>query len=77
MSIYTYLLLALGGGSVHQFGLYFSDKRRRESLLKLVGWSVQVQDLDDLGDFQGAAHIADRLDILVGFAGLWRKKKSC
>ena len=64
------MVLGLLHGSLLELGLDLPDKGRTDSLLELVGRGVEVEDLDDLGDPQFVAHVADARDVLLRLAGL-------
>ena len=66
--------MALDHGSVAQLGLDLPDERRGDPLFVLVRGRVQVQDLDDLGNLQLVAHLADLVDVVVRFPGLKKRE---
>ena len=53
-----------------KFSLNLPDKGWTDPLLELVSWSVQVQDLDNLGDLQFVTHVTDTRYILLTLPGL-------
>lgn len=53
-----------------QLDLDLADEGDGHAGLELVGRRVEIQYLDDLIGAELVAHLADRVDVLVEFAGL-------
>ena len=66
----TCLVLGLLHGSLLQLVLDLSDEGRTNSLLELVCRGVEVEYLDDLGDPELVAHLADARHVLLRLPGL-------
>lgn len=64
------LVLSLLQRSLLQLGLNLPDEGGAHPLLKLVGGRVQVENLDDLGDAELVAHVADAGHVLLALPGL-------
>ena len=64
------MVLRLLHGSFLELGLDLPDEGRADPLLELVGWRVEIEDLDDLGDPQFVTHVTNAGNILLRLAGL-------
>ena len=70
MEVTTCLILSLLHGALLQLVLDLPDEGGADSLLELVGGCVQVEYLDDLGDAQLVAHLADPRHVLLALPRL-------
>ena len=64
------MVLRLLHGPFLELGLDLPDEGRTDPLLKLIRRCVEVEDLDDLGDPELVAHVADPGDVFLRLAGL-------